>query len=107
MEGSVESQAQSPMQGRSAIAVGKGPPSPCPPVSPHPLILPAPLQVYCCVGALAIAGALYHVHADQLGWWLCERQLPSGGLNGRERERGGGGDIQRRSEWFAPTCRSS
>ena len=21
--------------------------------------------------------------ADQLGWWLCERQLPSGGLNGR------------------------
>ena len=20
--------------------------------------------------------------ADQLGWWLCERQLPSGGLNG-------------------------
>ena len=21
--------------------------------------------------------------ADRLGWWLCERQLPSGGLNGR------------------------
>lgn len=40
-------------------------------------------QVYCCVGALAVAGALYHVDADQLGWWLCERQLPSGGLNGR------------------------
>ena len=39
-------------------------------------------QVYCCVGALALAGALYHVNADQLGWWLCERQLPSGGLNG-------------------------
>ena len=40
------------------------------------------LQVYCCVGALAIAGQLYRVDADQLGWWLCERQLPSGGLNG-------------------------
>lgn len=23
------------------------------------------------------------VDADRLGWWLCERQLPSGGLNGR------------------------
>lgn len=21
--------------------------------------------------------------ADRLGWWLCERQLPAGGLNGR------------------------
>ncbi len=39
-------------------------------------------QVYCCVGALALAGALYRVDADKLGWWLCERQLPSGGLNG-------------------------
>lgn len=34
------------------------------------------------MGALAIAGALYHVDADKLGWWLSERQLPSGGLNG-------------------------
>ncbi|XP_064395103.1 geranylgeranyl transferase type-2 subunit beta-like isoform X2 [Halichondria panicea] len=40
-------------------------------------------QVYCCVGALAVAGALHRVDADRLGWWLCERQLPSGGLNGR------------------------
>ncbi len=40
------------------------------------------LQVYCCVGALAVAGALHRVDADRLGWWLCERQLPSGGLNG-------------------------
>ena len=43
---------------------------------------PSSLQVYCCTGALALAGALYHVDADKLGWWLCERQLPSGGLNG-------------------------
>ena len=40
-------------------------------------------QIFCCVGALAIAGALHHVRADELGWWLCERQLPGGGLNGR------------------------
>ena len=29
-----------------------------------------------------MTGTLYHVDADRLGWWLCERQLPSGGLNG-------------------------
>lgn len=28
-------------------------------------------------------GNLHLVDADQLSWWLCERQLPSGGLNGR------------------------
>jgi hypothetical protein len=39
--------------------------------------------VFCCVGALAIVDALEHVDADLLGWWLCERQLPNGGLNGR------------------------
>ena len=43
------------------------------------------LQVYCCVGVLALTGQLYRVDADQLGWWLCERQLPSGGLNGMVR----------------------
>ena len=42
-------------------------------------------QVFCCVGALAIAGgdALATVDADLLGWWLAERQCDSGGLNGR------------------------
>jgi geranylgeranyl transferase type-2 subunit beta len=39
--------------------------------------------VFCCVAALAIAGALHHVDKDLLGWWLCERQVKSGGLNGR------------------------
>lgn len=39
--------------------------------------------VYCCVGSLAIAGQLNRIDKDQLGWWLSERQLPSGGLNGR------------------------
>jgi len=40
-------------------------------------------QIFCCVGALAIAGATHRVSADLLGWWLSERQCDSGGLNGR------------------------
>ena len=31
--------------------------------------------------ALTILGRLHCINADMLGWWLCERQLPSGGLN--------------------------
>ena len=31
----------------------------------------------------AIAGALDVCQRDLLGWWLCERQTPGGGLNGR------------------------
>lgn len=26
---------------------------------------------------------MHLLDCDRLGWWLCERQLPSGGLNGR------------------------
>jgi geranylgeranyl transferase type-2 subunit beta len=40
-------------------------------------------QIFCCVGALAIARAGHRIDRDLLAWWLCERQLPSGGLNGR------------------------
>ncbi|KAL9012723.1 MAG: hypothetical protein Q9173_002534 [Seirophora scorigena] len=40
-------------------------------------------QIYVCVGALAIAGQLDLVDRDRLGGWLSERQLDSGGLNGR------------------------
>ncbi|CAI0460743.1 unnamed protein product [Linum tenue] len=40
-------------------------------------------QIFCCVAALAITGALHYVDKDLLGWWLCERQVKSGGLNGR------------------------
>ena len=40
-------------------------------------------QIFCCVGALSIAGALDMVDRDLLGWWLAERQCDSGGLNGR------------------------
>ena len=33
---------------------------------------------------LSIVGQLHHVNVDMLGWWLSERQLPSGGLNGSQ-----------------------
>ena len=39
--------------------------------------------VYCSLGFLSIAQRLDVVDRDSLAWWLCERQLPSGGLNGR------------------------
>ena len=45
-------------------------------------------QVFCCVGALCIAGALDRINQDRLAWWLAERQLPSGGLNGRPEKAG-------------------
>jgi len=40
-------------------------------------------QTFCCVGALAICNALDLIDTDLLGWWLAERQLKEGGLNGR------------------------
>ena len=44
-------------------------------------------QVFTCLAALSIAGQL-HIEEnkgwlDTCAWWLCERQLPMGGLNGR------------------------
>ncbi len=40
-------------------------------------------QVFTCLAALAIVNRLDVVDQETLGWWLCERQLSSGGLNGR------------------------
>lgn len=40
-------------------------------------------SVFTGVGALAILNRLDLINADLLGFWLCERQLPNGGLNGR------------------------
>jgi geranylgeranyl transferase type-2 subunit beta len=42
-------------------------------------------QVFCCVGALAIAQSLDLImeRDSSLAWWLAERQVDSGGLNGR------------------------
>lgn len=39
--------------------------------------------VYVCVGTLTILDRLDVVDMDMLSWWLSERQLPNGGLNGR------------------------
>ncbi|CAH8516378.1 unnamed protein product [Schistosoma turkestanicum] len=40
-------------------------------------------QAYCVVGALSILRQLHRLNIDRAAWWLAERQLPSGGLNGR------------------------
>ena len=40
-------------------------------------------KIFCCLGVLSILNKLHLVNTDMLGWWLCERQLPSGGLNGK------------------------
>ena len=40
-------------------------------------------QVFTCIGALSLAGALHLVDQDLFCWWLSERQTKSGGLNGR------------------------
>lgn len=39
--------------------------------------------VWTSLGTLAILNRLDLVDVDTLSWWLCERQTPSGGLNGR------------------------
>ena len=39
--------------------------------------------VFVCTAALAILDRLDVVDVETLGWWLAERQLPNGGLNGR------------------------
>ena len=36
-----------------------------------------------CTAALAILDRLDLIDVSTLGWWLAERQLPNGGLNGR------------------------
>lgn len=41
------------------------------------------ISVWVCTAALAILGELERVDCELLGWWLSERQLPNGGLNGR------------------------
>eukprot|EP00184_Porphyridium_aerugineum_P008691 CAMPEP_0184692842 /NCGR_PEP_ID=MMETSP0313-20130426/1174_1 /TAXON_ID=2792 /ORGANISM="Porphyridium aerugineum, Strain SAG 1380-2" /LENGTH=365 /DNA_ID=CAMNT_0027150725 /DNA_START=163 /DNA_END=1260 /DNA_ORIENTATION=- len=40
-------------------------------------------QVFCCVGALALTKSLHRIDQDTLGWWLSQRQVEQGGLNGR------------------------
>ena len=39
--------------------------------------------MWVCTAALAILDRLDVVDVPTLGWWLAERQLPNGGMNGR------------------------
>ena len=39
--------------------------------------------MWVCLGTLAILDRMEEVDKDMLAWWLAERQLPNGGLNGR------------------------
>jgi geranylgeranyl transferase type-2 subunit beta len=39
--------------------------------------------VFCCVSVLKILNSIDKIDQDKLAWWLAERQLPCGGLNGR------------------------
>jgi hypothetical protein len=43
--------------------------------------------VFVCVGALAILDRIDDVDDQTLGWWLAERQLANGGLNGRPEKK--------------------
>lgn len=47
------------------------------------LIKRAATSVFVCLGTLAILDRLDEVDQPTLAWWLAERQLPNGGLNGR------------------------
>jgi len=40
-------------------------------------------QVFVCCAALTILDKLDEIDTPTLSWWLAERQLPNGGLNGR------------------------
>ena len=45
--------------------------------------IPSHDPVFVCTASLAILGRLNEIDIDMLAWWLAERQLPNGGLNGR------------------------
>lgn len=49
--------------------------------------------VWVCVAALAILDSLDVVDTETLGWWLSERQLSNGGLNGRPEKLEDVGEI--------------
>ena len=44
-------------------------------------------QIFVCVASLVIGDALHLCDPGVLGWWLAERQLPEGGLNGRPEKK--------------------
>lgn len=46
-------------------------------------VLSLHFKVFTCLATLNILNALHLLDPDPVGSWLCERQLPNGGLNGR------------------------
>ncbi|KAA0198235.1 Rab geranylgeranyltransferase beta subunit [Fasciolopsis buskii] len=44
-------------------------------------------QAYCVLGALSLLHGLRRLNLERAAWWLAERQLPSGGLNGRPEKK--------------------
>jgi len=55
--------------------------------------------VFVCVGALAILDRLDEVDHQTLGWWLAERQLANGGLNGRPEKKEDVSHAPPRNTW--------
>lgn len=47
------------------------------------MLIGVDVLVFVCVATLAVLDRLDVVDTDALSWWLSERQLPNGGLNGR------------------------
>jgi geranylgeranyl transferase type-2 subunit beta len=64
----------------------QGEPSPRAPFRTS-LLRPIITLAFVCVGALAILDRLDEVDYQALGWWLAERQLANGGLNGRPEKK--------------------
>lgn len=52
-------------------------------IHPYDTMKPNIFAVFVCMAALAILDRLDVVDQETLAWWLAERQLPNGGLNGR------------------------
>ncbi|CAH8540717.1 unnamed protein product [Dicrocoelium dendriticum] len=44
-------------------------------------------QAYCVIGSLSLLRELRRLHLERASWWLAERQMPSGGLNGRPEKK--------------------
>lgn len=70
------------------------------------LIVYVTYPVFVCTAALAILDRLDVIDQESLAWWLSERQLPNGGLNGRPEKLEDVGLIQEglhiRTELFVP-----
>jgi prenyltransferase beta subunit len=64
-------------------------------------------QVFCCLAALSVCGTVDRVEKEALSWWLCERQLPCGGLNGRPEKKEDVGNLLMRASYMNQLGRTS